>query len=410
MKFTILGSLLILLASGAIAQVDKPRLLDNLFTEKEDLLAKYFPADQNGLKYSAFSMSPDIFLSRLNKFKAAAYQKASAQKSGTLKQLIIDDVNAFSITVVQRYIDNYGIDSAKQAYFYSLIQEENADKKKIDEADRAMYTKKLKPAARTKLERLVNQKLNINNDQLFQRSAFYRRVIDTRIKKLLYKNYEKQLNNGEDEDLFKMDIVHKLISNQFINDYYAYNAMESIINNTKNKADVKSAYDKLLPQIKHPYYLSDLTKRYDNFITFSDGKPAPNFIYKDVNGKEVSLKDLKGKYVYIDIWATWCGPCKAEIPALNKIEEEFEGKNIHFVSISVDKLANYNLWKSYVINNKLKGIQLMVDKDFKSEFIESFNISFIPRFILIDPDGNIEDSNAKRPSDPALIKQLTQLL
>lgn len=67
------------------------------------------------------------------------------------------------------------------------------------------------------------------------------------------------------------------------------------------------------------------------------GAPSPTFEnYENFNGEKTSLSDLKGKYVYIDVWATWCGPCKAEIPSLKKVEKEYHGKNIAFVSMSID--------------------------------------------------------------------------
>jgi hypothetical protein len=72
------------------------------------------------------------------------------------------------------------------------------------------------------------------------------------------------------------------------------------------------------------------------------GAPSPKFTnYENYNGGTTSLDDLKGKFVYIDVWATWCGPCKVEIPHLKEVEKEFHDKNIAFVSISVDKIGAY---------------------------------------------------------------------
>ena len=65
-----------------------------------------------------------------------------------------------------------------------------------------------------------------------------------------------------------------------------------------------------------------------------DSGIAPDFTYPDVTGKQVSLSDFRGKVVLIDVWATWCGPCNAEIPKLKELEKKLEGRNICFVSIS----------------------------------------------------------------------------
>lgn len=140
------------------------------------------------------------------------------------------------------------------------------------------------------------------------------------------------------------------------------------------------------------------------------GKPSPQFDYENFKGGKTKLSDLNGKYVYIDLWATWCAPCRAEIPFLQKIEEKYHGKNIEFVSISIDKLKDNAKWKKFVTDKNLGGIQLFADKDWESEFVVNYGVTGIPRFILIDPKGNVLNSNAERPSSPELQKQLDVLL
>lgn len=140
------------------------------------------------------------------------------------------------------------------------------------------------------------------------------------------------------------------------------------------------------------------------------GKASPDFDYENYKGGKTKLSDLKGKYVYIDLWATWCGPCRAEIPFLQKIEQKYHGKNIEFVSISIDKAKDNEKWKKFVADKNLGGVQLFADKDWESEFVTSYGVTGIPRFILIDPNGNILNPDADRPSSPDLEKQLDSLL
>ena len=140
------------------------------------------------------------------------------------------------------------------------------------------------------------------------------------------------------------------------------------------------------------------------------GKPSPDFNYENYKGGKTKLSDLKGKYVYIDLWATWCGPCRAEIPHLQKTEEKYHGKNIEFVSISIDQAKDYEKWKKFVADKNLGGVQLFADKDWQSEFVTSYGVTGIPRFILIDPKGNILESDAPRPSSAELQTQLDALL
>lgn len=141
-----------------------------------------------------------------------------------------------------------------------------------------------------------------------------------------------------------------------------------------------------------------------------NGIAAPDFEYESIAGKKVKLSDFKGKYVYIDVWATWCGPCRAEISHLKKLEEKLHGKNIEFVSISVDYEKDYEKWKKFVAEKQLGGIQVYADKNWESSFIQSFGINSIPRFILIDPNGNVVSSDEDRPSQPKLQEKLDKLL
>lgn len=129
---------------------------------------------------------------------------------------------------------------------------------------------------------------------------------------------------------------------------------------------------------------------------YKPGAPSADFQFKDINGKVISLKDLRGKYVYIDVWATWCGPCCAEIPFLQKLEEKMHGKNITFVSISWDRKRND--WVKALEEKKLGGIQLHFGGD--TTFFKEYGIEFIPRFILLDKKGKVVNAYMTRPSDP----------
>ena len=136
------------------------------------------------------------------------------------------------------------------------------------------------------------------------------------------------------------------------------------------------------------------------------GNPSPSFCCPDINGKQVSLESLKGKYVYIDVWATWCGPCRGELPYMTKLEEQYAGKDIHFVSLSCD--SNKSAWEKRVQKGDMKGIQLCIGPN--SDFMQKYLVKGIPRFILLDREGRIIKANAPRPSDPNITKIFDELL
>ncbi|MDR2270356.1 MAG: redoxin domain-containing protein [Sphingobacterium sp.] len=140
------------------------------------------------------------------------------------------------------------------------------------------------------------------------------------------------------------------------------------------------------------------------------GKSANTFTIPDMSGKMVSMQDFKGKVVLIDTWATWCGPCKAQIPFLKEVEEHYKGNdNIVFVGISIDAEKDKEKWLKTIKEKELTGIQLLDDKG--KFFARKYNITAIPRFCLIDKEGNWAEIRCPLPEQTAkLIKYIDQLL
>lgn len=122
------------------------------------------------------------------------------------------------------------------------------------------------------------------------------------------------------------------------------------------------------------------------------GMDAPVFNLPDLEGNMVSLKDLEGKYVYIDFWATWCGPCKVEIPVLGQLATDYADKNIEIISISVDR--DKQAWIDMVTEDKPNWMQLHDGVNLNDEYL----VKYIPTFVLIDREGKILDPRAPRPS------------
>ncbi|WP_026452338.1 TlpA family protein disulfide reductase [Aequorivita capsosiphonis] len=142
----------------------------------------------------------------------------------------------------------------------------------------------------------------------------------------------------------------------------------------------------------------------------SPGMESPQFTdYLNYEGGTTSIGDLKGKYVYIDVWATWCVPCIYEMPYLIEVEKAYEGKNIQFVGISIDRKKDEDKWRKMIVDKELMGTQLLAHNEIDSKFIQDYYIQGIPRFIILDPEGNIVSYDAPRPSDPALIEMFDSL-
>lgn len=130
------------------------------------------------------------------------------------------------------------------------------------------------------------------------------------------------------------------------------------------------------------------------------GGAAIDFTYPDLNGKMISLSDFKGKVVLVDVWATWCAPCREQIPYMKKLEEELHGMDIVFLSVSTDNERDSEKWKQMVIDQELGGVHVFAGQG--SKFSEDYKITSIPHFMLFDKDGNIISIDAPRPSSPML--------
>ncbi len=153
------------------------------------------------------------------------------------------------------------------------------------------------------------------------------------------------------------------------------------------------------------YFLTEQLKKQQREIlaplaTLKPGEAAFNFSYPDKNGNMVSMADLKGKVVLVDVWATWCGPCKGEIPHLKKLEEELKGTDVQVVSISVDEAKDKEKWLKMVKDENLGGVQLFASG--WGELAKYYKIDGIPRFMVFDKTGKIVTVDSPRPSTPEL--------
>ncbi|GAA4295995.1 TlpA family protein disulfide reductase [Aestuariibaculum suncheonense] len=245
--------------------------------------------------------------------------------------------------------------------------------------------------------------LDYNNAEDYVFSNSYNNLVGTYCSK-----YAKKLTKSSDIDY---DVAYlkavNTLSNQTIKNIICYKSAKYGITYT---SDLEGYYAEYVKGSADETNNKEIEESYQALRTVAKGQPSPKFMnYENVDGTTTSLDDLKGKYVYIDVWATWCGPCKAEIPFLKEVEKEYHDKNIEFVSISVDTQNNRDKWKEMVEEKELGGIQLLADHAFDSKFVQDYLIKGIPRFILLDPQGNIVTANAPRPSNEKLVALFNEL-
>ncbi len=148
--------------------------------------------------------------------------------------------------------------------------------------------------------------------------------------------------------------------------------------------------------VKKTNYRGYIKSNVDKWAHLRTGAEAPDFTGMTNDGKTVKLSDLKGQFVYIDVWATWCGPCRREIPNLEKAYEAYHDKGIAFMSVSIDK--DKKRWEQFLQDNNMVGNQIYTPGGWGAPINKQYNITGIPRFLLVDKEGKIITVNAPRPS------------
>ena len=156
--------------------------------------------------------------------------------------------------------------------------------------------------------------------------------------------------------------------------------------------------------------LDHLTRLEADFSKLMVGKPAPPFTFEDINGNKVSLGDFKGKFVILDIWNIYCGPCIKQIPVIKGMEKELEEKNVVFVSISSDPQDIKDKWKAVVKSKEMTGHQLIMDNGRESKFMTDYAIKGFPTFCVINPDGKVANPFFARPDDPEFKPKLYTII
>ena len=141
----------------------------------------------------------------------------------------------------------------------------------------------------------------------------------------------------------------------------------------------------------HPY-----TKELDEIIAnkeFKVGVEAPEFSIKGMDGEDIELKNFAGKYILLDFWASWCGPCRNEMPNVVKLYKECKGKNFEIIGISLDQKPEP--WKKAVKDLKMTWPQACDFQVWYGPVARKYNLSAIPYTVLINPEGRIEALNLR---------------
>jgi len=182
------------------------------------------------------------------------------------------------------------------------------------------------------------------------------------------------------------------------------------LNNSLKDASTTADRTKLLADYSNGFtdkkYYNNTLANNKTIESLGKGMPAPLFSAMGIDGIQYNLADFKGKYVIIDVWATWCGPCRQQSPYFEKLASKYQKENIKFMAISVDK--NIADWAMEAKAKTKKVLQLHINNN--ELFSKQYNAETIPRFILIDPNGNFVNAQLPQPEDKIFEKVLRETL
>ena len=136
------------------------------------------------------------------------------------------------------------------------------------------------------------------------------------------------------------------------------------------------------------------------------GQMAPNFTQATPDGRHVALTDYRGKYVLVDFWASWCGPCRQENPNLTKAYNIFKDKNFDVLSVSLDEAKDRAKWVKAIQDDQLPWTQVAELKGWQGQAVTAYFIKFIPQNFLVDPTGKIIATNLRGDALPEALARL----
>ncbi|PTR01150.1 AhpC/TSA family protein [Mucilaginibacter yixingensis] len=387
---------------------------NNLLKSLDRLIFDYLPLSDN-TPAKVYLLEPDSLYSKLNNYQAAADRlMENPELSKYFRETQHQRITYVNKFFEYNYLLNYGYDQEKRKEELALVNDKKLRENvaewtsRIRLAHEATIIKRLSPDQRKELNTRIWEGFDVNNEELYKFCTEYNRLLDATISRFVQAESIKNPVFGT-KNLFekKRDIVNKEITNSYIKESLLY---EYTVGLLKQGNDIDRYYNEYLALAKDPVYIKGITAIRDNMKLLAPGLASPSFKLPDTQGRLVGLEDFKGKYVYIDLWATWCGPCMAEVPFLKDVTKKYAGLNIAFISISIDKLSDAAKWKTTVKTHELSGTQLLAENEWKSDFVKKYNVNSIPRFILLDPDGKIISADADRPSAASLQVLLDKLL
>lgn len=249
---------------------------------------------------------------------------------------------------------------------------------------KALYFPNLKVSPNNTIAKLLAA-VNLKNESLLGNSSYITYITDELMNKPAFKS---------DSTLTILDAVARQEQSVF-KDKWLFNLLSNQVTEETSNLKRDSLYHLYVSNFSDTRYKSLVDQMRLKLNKLNIGEPAIDFKSHDASGKEYSLASFNGKFLMLDTWASWCGPCKYQEPYYVRKYEKYKNKNIVFASINVDRKEHK--WHEDLIEMN-KGI-LQIRASNVERYMRSYDIQTIPRFLLIAPNGTIANASFTFPSD-----------